>query len=434
MRAVIQPGNPRGRMEAPPSKSMAHRQLILAALCPGITDIDCSSSSKDIEATVSCLEALGARIARTKTGFRVRPIPQNAGRLEPTRGATLDCGESGSTLRFMLPVLCALDCGGSLVGHGRLSERPLEPLYGQLVAHGAQLGPEGSFPLSCKGPLDAGTFALAGNVSSQFITGLLLASAIMRDEVEILVEKPVESLSYINMTLDALASFGIEVSRADVIRGGRAYWQLIPTGTRGLKAPGQLSVEGDWSCGAFWLAAGAVGGGGITVRDLSTQSSQGDRRMATVLAAMGGRVSRSAEAVRVEAGKLAGRTIDVSDIPDLSAPIAAVCAYSKGQSQIVGAARLRLKESDRIETICAALGAMGAGIDSDEDSITIDGRDCLTGGQVDAAGDHRIAMMAAVAAAYASGPTTIHGAECVSKSYPGFFDDFRALGGLAEED
>lgn len=432
MDVTIRPRALSGSLDAIASKSMAHRQLILAALCPQVTDIACATSSQDIEATIRCLEALGARIARTRAGFRVRPIPRRDGHLAPTPDAVLDCGESGSTLRFMVPVLAALGTPGRLVGHGRLAQRPLEPLYGQLVAHGGRLGPQGAFPLSCQGPLRAGTFELAGDVSSQFVTGLLLASTVMGGPVRILVRKPVESLSYVRMTLDALAAFGVDVAQADVAERGADFWELAPAGPGSLSSPGLLAVEGDWSCGAFWLAAAALGGSGIAVRGLSTRSSQGDRQMATVMGAMGARVSTSGQGVAVTARPLSARTIDVSDIPDLSAPIAAVCAFAPGTSRIVGAARLRLKESDRIETICAALSGMGARVSADADSITIQGGPSLAGGQVDAAGDHRIAMMAAIAAAYATGPTTIHGAECVAKSYPGFFQDFRALGGLAE--
>ena len=432
MDLTIHPHPLAGATRAIASKSLAHRALILAALCPQMTDILCPTNSDDIDATVGCLEALGARITRTSAGFRVRPIPREGGRLRPKEVVLLDCRESASTLRFMLPLACALGVDATLDGQGRLAERPLLPLSDELVRHGAVLDWQGRLPLRLSGTLRPGEFRLPGNVSSQYVSGLLLASAALGGPMCVLVEEPVESRSYISMTIDMLASFGAEVEVARRMCGGRPYWSLTPHCEEGLVCPGTLTIEGDWSCGAFWLCAGAIGGDGITLRGLDTASSQGDRAMALALESMGAQVFSKADGVSCRASQLGPCSFDASDTPDLVPPLAVACAFAQGVSRITGVGRLRLKESDRIKTVCLTLRHMGACVNATEDVIEVLGSGRLAGGEVDAAGDHRIAMMAAVAAAYCTGPTTIHAAECVSKSYPAFFDDFRLLGGIVE--
>ena len=219
MNVTVEPGQLTGEVSAPSSKSEAHRLLICAALAPGTTDIDCTTTSEDIDATVGCLEALGARITRTQRGFRVVPVPGTSATdnvPEPVRGALLDCGESGSTLRFLLPVVAALGCDARLTGHGRLPQRPLSPLYEELVAHGAELSPQGQMPLNVGGRLRPGRFSLPGNVSSQYVSGLLLAAPLMGSPVEVLVSEPVESLPYIDITVAALRRFGVGVSEDHV--------------------------------------------------------------------------------------------------------------------------------------------------------------------------------------------------------------------------
>ena len=430
---IIEPKPLSGTIDAIASKSAAHRLLILAALADATCDIDCATTSKDIDATIACLEALGARIARTKNGFRVRPIPQGA----PAGGAdaaatvpTLDCGESGSTLRFMLPVVCALGRPVRLMGHGRLAERPLSPLYEQLVEHGAVLSPAGTLPLEVSGTLAGGTFELPGDVSSQYVSGLLMAAAALPDDVTVLVSEPVESRAYIDMTVSALAAFGVTVDVRATEKSGHALLAYRVSGSARPVSGGAVSVEGDWSNAAFWLSSGACGGT-VGVRGLDLASGQGDRACLAALAAFGARVSTGAGVASVTHDGLRGRTIEASGIPDLVPPLAAVATLCEGTTRIVGAARLRLKESDRLETVRAALTAMGADVTVEDDGLTIRGRGTLAGGEVDAANDHRIAMMAAICGAHATGPTTIHGAECVQKSYPAFFDDFCALGGIA---
>ena len=413
MDVTIHPAPLLGTIPAIASKSMAHRLLIMAALCPGTTDINCNATSRDIDATVSCLEALGARIARTRLGFRVNPLPGTSATdniRQATPGARLDCGESGSTLRFMLPIVAALGRGGSLDGHGRLAERPLSPLYEELVCHGVTLSTRGRLPLEVSGTLLSGRFSIPGNVSSQFVSGLLMAAPLLSAPCEIVVTEPVESRSYIRLTIRALAEFGVDVGVTHET----------------------VTVEGDWSNAAFWLAAGAVAGG-VSVSGLDLASAQGDRAIMACAAAFGARVGRSGNVASTAPDALRGRTIDVRDTPDLVPPLAAIAANAMGTTVIANAGRLRLKESDRLKTVREALSAMGASVDEEPDALVIHGIGPLSGGVVDTANDHRIAMMAAIAGANATGPTTIRGAECVAKSYPRFFEDFRALGGIAEE-
>lgn len=437
MDITIHPHALTGSIRAVASKSAAHRLLVLAALAPTTTNLDCNSSSDDIEATVSCLEALGARIARTRVGFRVKPLPCRTGGDQgfPARsGAVLDCGESGSTLRFLLPVGCALGAQMRLTGHGRLASRPLSPLYEELVAHGARLSEKGRLPLEVAGKLRGGSFFIPGDVSSQYASGLLMAAPLLEGPTSIVVGEPIESRPYIDVTLEALRDFGVKVACArEAGAGGNVRRSVftVPAAAQ-LASPGTAVVEGDWSNSAFWLAAAAMGGD-VAVEGLRMDSPQGDRAVLAALAAFGARVRRGGTSAACAHDHLQGRTIDVSDIPDLVPPLAAVASIAEGSTRIVGAARLRLKESDRLETVCAALAALGADIRVEADGLAVSGRPTLSGGEVDAANDHRIAMMAAIAAAHATGSTTIHGAECVSKSYPRFFEDFTLLGGIAEE-
>lgn len=434
MNVTITPARLEGTVKAPASKSEAHRLLICAALSPQTSDIDCDTTSQDIDATAACLRALGAQVTRTRVGFRVVPIPRDQdGRPRATRGALLDCGESGSTLRFLLPVAAALSCDASLTGHGRLPERPLSPLYEELVAHGSVLGPKGMMPLAVGGSLRAGRFAIAGNVSSQYVSGLLMAAPLLDEPTEVQVSEPVESLPYIDLTIAALREFGVEVTRKKVATPEGGALSLTVSPRPGLVSPGTVTVGGDWSNAAFWLCSAALGNR-IRVTGVNPESVQGDRAVLGALALLGARVSRQPGVVDVSPDDPRGTRLDVRSCPDLVPPLAAVAACSAGTTTITGAARLRIKESDRLETVCACVNALGGRCQTTDDGLVIDGVEKLSGGTVDAANDHRIAMMAAVMATRCEGPVTILGAQCVAKSYPAFFEDYASLGGtLAKE-
>lgn len=409
-----------GTVSAIASKSQAHRFLIAASLSEASTQIICSETSGDIDATARCLGALGAHIAYENGVFMVSPVGR------PVFGERrLDCMESGSTLRFMLPVCCALGAEVSLFMGGRLPSRPLSPLYEELISHGCALSPQGQNPLRVSGQLSGGRYTIPGNISSQYITGLLLALPLLGEDSLIRITGAVESGPYIDMTLAALKAFGVEIRAGEDgfrVRGNQRY-----------KAPVSLCVEGDWSNAAFWLCQGAFSESGVTVTNLDRSSLQGDKAVLKLLERFGAVITFGGHSVTVSRGSLHGIEIDAGDTPDLVPILAAVAAVSTGKTVIRNAARLRIKESDRLATVTETLRALGADITESEDGLVISGKDRLDGGIVSAHGDHRIAMTVAVASAACRGPVTITGAEAVNKSYPGFFKDFAALGGETEE-
>ena len=421
MRIRIEPGPLEGRVEQViASKSVIHRALICAAQAEEPTVLEGMASSADTEATCRCLRALGAETEQEKDCLRVIP-----GKL-PEGERLLDCGESGSTLRFLLPVAAAMGAEAAFTGRGKLAQRPLSPLYEEMQAHGAVLSPQGSFPLQCSGQLRSGRYTLAGNVSSQFFSGLIMALPRLPGDSEIRIAGRLESEPYVRMTEETLERFGIRTERTEdriLIPGGQKY-----------RSPGRLRIEGDWSGAAFWLAAGALSDAGVACGGLNLSSAQGDRAAAEILEAFGAQVTRGPEDMLVKRGRLRGITLDTADIPDLVPVLAVVAAYAEGETRIRHIARLRLKESDRVASVLALLQSLGGQAEAREDEMIIRGTGGLRGGTVNVFGDHRIAMAAAVAAARTETAVTIPGAEAVNKSYPGFFDVFRALGGRADEE
>ena len=434
MQVTLQPMTLAGTVPAIASKSFAHRLLMAAALADRPTVVRCTTRSEDILATVRVLRALGARIEDTGDAFAVTPLRVAGG----VRGATLDCGESGTTERFMLPILAALGLDGAITGHGRLPERPLSPLYDVLVAHGMMLSPQGTFPLTVRGRLPAGDYRMAGNVSSQFVGGLLYALALCPGTSTLTLTDTIESAPYIRMTLDVLSLFGAHIEAADDLRTNRI------TGRETLVTPGTVTVEADWSNAAFWLAAGALtDDAGLTLTGITTESRQGDRKVVDILKAFGAAVSEDREAatLTVRPGVLRGQTIDAAHIPDLVPVLSVVAAAAEGETTFVNAGRLRIKESDRLETTAALLRALGVTVHVGPDTLTVVGRGhhgergTFSGGTVEGANDHRIVMSAAVAALRAEGAVTIRGADAVRKSYPSFFEDAVMLGArLTTED
>lgn len=432
MIATIHPRPLAGTVPAIASKSVAHRMIIAAALANGDTRVRCNTSCEDIDATIRCLTALGARILPVEDGFEVHPVPKSQayGILKAFAGRTLDCGESGSTLRFMLPVACALGADATFTGRGRLGSRPLAPLSDELIAGGCELTGLGGFPLRTRGRLRAGEFKLPGNVSSQYITGLLMAAPLLEGESAVRVTGRIESRPYVNLTIQALKRFGVEVEIVRGIEDGREVTAFLPRGS--YRTPGEAEVEGDWSNAAFWLCAGAMGREPVTVDGLSLSSCQGDRTVLAALSRFGARIGRTTTAATVQPDHLAGYEFSAADVPDLVPVLAAVASVSAGTTRIRDCARLRIKESDRLETVRAGLSELGARVSIEGDDLVIEGVEVLAGGAVDAHDDHRIAMMAAVAATRCAGDVRIEGAEAVDKSYPLFFEHYRALGGDVE--
>lgn len=414
MTVTIHPGQAAGTLPAIPSKSAAHRLLICAALADQPTTLACPQSSQDIDATAACLTALGADIQREAAGFHVTPVNRAAA----PRDCLLPCGESGSTLRFLLPVAGALGVRASFLLQGRLGQRPMEPLVGQLQAQGCRIEqtPE---RLTISGQLQPGQFTLPGDVSSQFISGLLLALPLLGAESRLSVTGTVESAGYIAMTLRALSAFGLTPEQ-------KAWHFTLPP--QGFHSPGTAPVEGDWSNAAPWLCMGVLAGTGVALTGLDPDSLQGDRGVCQVLDAMGGGIRWAGGTVQASPAPLHPVEIDARNIPDLVPVLAATAALIPGETRILHAARLRLKESDRLTTTAQTLNALGGQVRETEDGLVIQGKPSLPGGQVDAQGDHRIAMAAAVASAGCTGSVTVTGAQAVEKSYPGFWRDLEALG------
>jgi len=411
----ITPAPLAGAIPAIPSKSDAHRLLICAALSDGPTELALSQSSQDIDATVNCLRALGAGVERTEGGLRVSPIEKVPG------FPALDCGESGSTLRFLLPVAAALCDRARFTGRGRLPERPLSPLIEALSAHGVRFDAE-KLPLTVTGRLQSGRFPLSGGVSSQFVTGLLLALPALAGDSEIHLTTPLQSAPYVDITLHALNRFGIAVERS-----GNGFF--VPGGQR-FCSPGAVKVEGDWSNAAFFLCAGAISGE-VAVTGLNLCSPQGDRRIVELLRRFGAEVAESENSVTVRRSSLTGCEIDIDETPDLLPVLAVVAAFAKGETRFVNAARLRLKESDRLASTAQLINALGGEAKELPDGLIVRGKKPV-GGRVHSFHDHRIAMAAAVAAAGCEKPVIIEDAGAAAKSYPAFYADYAELGGILD--
>lgn len=395
MDITITPGKLSGSVTVIPSKSQAHRLLICAAFADQETLLHCPQTNRDMDATAECLNALGASIRTTGTGYHITPaktVPKTA---------HLNCHDSGSTLRFLLPIAGALGVDATFHLEGRLPQRPLSPLWEEMERMGCTLSRPTLDTIRCQGKLQPGPYALDGSISSQFFTGLLLAFPLISGESHIQTIGKLESKPYVTMTLDAMKAFGVSGENMTV-SGGMGY-----------RSPKEMTVEGDWSNGAFFLAAQALGSD-LDVCGLSPDSSQGDRAAARWIPAL-----------------KTHQTIPAGDIPDL-VPILSVVAACHQGAVFTDIRRLRLKESDRVSSILAMLTALGGRGEATENTLTVYGTN-LVGGRVDSCNDHRIAMSAAIGATVCKETVTILGAECVQKSYPRFWEEFNRLGGNYEQ-
>ena len=414
MNIVIEPSPLKGEIAAIPSKSVAHRMLICAALADGPTTLRIPKTSDDIDATADCLRALGAAITVNNEDYIVEPIAQ----IENI--PLLDCGESGSTLRFLLPVAAAAADRCRFDGHGRLPERPLSDLTDAMKEHGVSFDGE-KLPFTIGGRLRGGIYRLPGNVSSQYITGLLLALPLCEEDSVIELTTALESASYIDITLSVLKTFGITVHC-------ERNRYIIP-GKQVFRSPGTLPVEGDWSNAAFFLTAAALNND-ITMTGLNPNSAQGDRKIIALLEQLGAVTQKDNGRLTLRSDELKGCTIDIQDTPDLLPVLSVAAAFAQGKTTFINAARLRLKESDRLASSAAMIENLGGRAEVGEDELTVYGTG-LIGGTVESCNDHRIAMSAAVAATRCSKPVTILNAEAVKKSYPGFYNDYNKTGGKA---
>lgn len=428
MNVTITPGKLYGEIDAMPSKSHAHRVLIAQKLAQlqgqhKPDSLIIPEFSEDISATKRCLAQLD------------NDVPY------------LDCGESGSTLRFMLPVAMALKSEAIFAGSGKLPQRPVSPLKEEMEAHGCTFHTANSDNsnnsdntreiFTVRGRLICGDYMLPGNISSQFITGLLFALPILNGDSSITITTPLESSGYVAMTLDVLSDFGINIS-AEYSAEGFPVYKI--SGGQTYMEPDGLYIEGDWSNSAFWLACGALGGD-ITCHGLRLTSSQKDKAILNILEEMGAQTEitsgvngTASVSCRNPEGYLKGIHEDVSQTPDLVPVMAAVMALAEGSSLITGAERLKIKESDRLLTVFRLISGLGGDITYGGTGLSLTGMPAMQGGEADSFNDHRIAMAAAVASCGCISPVTIHNAEAVRKSYPDFFKDFTMLGGKLSTD
>ena len=413
MLARIQPSRLQGSVTVPPSKSMAHRALLCAGLAAGTTQIQGILPSQDMEATCRALTALGASIARQGSLARVQGV---AGRPKVPQGP-VDCGESGSTLRFLIPAFALASAPARLTGRGRLPQRPLGP-YGAIF-HGQGLPfAQDETGVSFQGPLAPGDYGLPGDVSSQFISGLLFALPLLPGDSHIRIQPPFESRGYVNMTLQVMDAFGVQAAFLDGLT-------LHVPGNQRFTAPAApFLVEGDDSQAAFFLTLDAILGD-VSVAGLSLHSIQGDRVMGEILARCGhvpGQPPRP----------LAPFVADLGDCPDLGPILMTLGLFCRGESRLVNAGRLRLKESDRGTAMAQELSKLGGQASLAGDEIRIRQSRLRPGPALSSHGDHRIAMALAVAALGARIPADIQGAEAVEKSYPDFWKDLAAIGARVE--
>lgn len=407
---------PSGTVNVPPSKSDVHRAIICAAMANGVSRISPVALSNDIKATIGCIKALGAEAVLENNVLTV-----DGTNMYKNKTALLDCGESGSTLRFFIPIAAVGNVNATFVGKGKLPQRPIGIFTEALPKAGTVCKTEGGLPLEIKGQLKSGIFEIPGNVSSQFITGLLLALPILEGDSEIVLTSPLESVGYIAMTIRTMKQFGVNIQATENgwhIKGGQTYKSC------------NYTTDGDWSQAAFFMVLGAIGGK-VTVKGVAKDSTQGDKKCAEILAEFGAKVTQRDNEVTVEKGDLKAITIDASQIPDL-VPVLSVCAaFAEGTTKIINAERLRIKECDRLKATAELLNNLGGKVKELSDGLEITGVSSLKGGNVNGYNDHRIVMSAAVCAARSDEDITATFAMSINKSYPDFYIDYNSIGGKA---
>lgn len=416
----INPTKLEGQVKIPPSKSVCHRALICASLSSGVSNITNVDFSEDIEATCEALKSLGVIIEKGNNSLSIKGNSNLY-----VKKPNVHCFQSGSTLRFLIPLAATLGEEITFTGDGKLVERPLNVYYDIFKSQKIYYKTEGGkLPLTINGKLKSGDYRVRGDVSSQFVTGLLFALPLLSGDSKIEITTELESKSYVDITIDMLGKFGVCVD-------GSSYREFIIKGNQTYKEV-DCNIEGDFSQVAFWLVMGALGKG-ITCMGLDTDSLQGDRIIVHILKDMGVEIEEKENCIEVNPSKTTGVVIDVSQCPDLVPVLAALASVSHGTTEIINAARLRIKESDRLKAITSELNKIGAEVIEKEDSLIIHGKENLKGGNVTSWKDHRIAMALAAVSSKCTEPLVIEGAECVKKSYPGFWEDFRSLGGEIDE-
>ncbi|MCL2014279.1 MAG: 3-phosphoshikimate 1-carboxyvinyltransferase [Oscillospiraceae bacterium] len=440
MTVTFSPAKFAGEIIPPPSKCYTHRAMICAALAKGKSRISNIIFSDDMNATIDALRTIGAKI-ETSDGYcditgigDMETLPQNV---------NINCRESGSTLRFMMPVCAALGINAAFTGHGKLPSRPLDPYFSAMGPKGVNFNFNGKIP-SISGRLNRGDFILTGDVSSQFFTGLFFALPLVSGGSTVEVTGNLESLPYLEITRDTLRAFGIEIYKDNPVGANSTARWIIPGNKKYEKC--DYNVERDFSSAAFFAVAGAVSadnGDGIKIMGMNKNSIQGDKAVFDIISECGARVSFSAGTDPHESryivkppsdGKLKPFNVNASDIPDLVPILAVLASFCEGTSLITGAKRLKIKESDRLSAISDVINNLGGEVIPNEDGLLIRGAAKLKGGRCDSHNDHRIAMSAAIMAAGCEAPSELFGAQAVRKSYPDFFKDYKKLGGTCYAD
>ena len=421
----VYPSKLEGSIKVPPSKSMAHRAIICASLSDGKSKIDNIDYSDDIIATIEGMKALGANIIKKGDSLEVEGIYSSSLNRKVER--VIDCNESGSTLRFLVPIALLIPGKSKFIGRGNLGKRPLKTYYEIFDKQGIKYSYENEkLNLDVEGNLKGGEFYVEGNVSSQFITGLLFTLPLLKEDSKIVITTEMESKGYIDLTLSAMKEFGIDIINNDyrefIIKGNQKYTSR------------DYRVEGDYSQGAFFLCANALGND-IEVKDLSLKSLQGDKEVVDILERMGVEFINSENGIRSKVkNEINSTIIDGSQCPDIIPVLAATAALAKGRTEIINASRLRIKECDRLAAVNSELSKLGVNVVENEDGLIIDGIDSLDGGiEVWSHKDHRIAMTLAIIATRCKNPIIIKDYECIAKSYPNFFEDYKMLGGKVDE-
>lgn len=417
---MINPSKLSGKVQVPTSKSACHRAVICAGLSNGISNISNVVFSEDVEATCEAMKNLGVRIKKEKDSLQVRGLEK----LKPVN-SSMDCSESGSTLRFLIPIGATTGEKLTFKGKGKLIERPLKCYYNIFDEQKLKYdNAGGKLPLTIKGKLKSGEYKIRGDVSSQFISGLMFALPLLDGDSKIIITTELESKPYVDLTMDMLKNYGIQIENKE-------YKEFIIRGNQNYKSS-DCEVEGDYSQAAFWLAAGLLGND-IVCEGLDINSLQGDKAILNIIESMNGKISIEGNKVKAIPSKTKGTIIDASQCPDLVPVLTSLAALSEGTTEIVNAARLRIKESDRLSAISTELNRLGADIEEREDGLIIRGKESLKGGEVQSWNDHRIAMALAVASIKCTEPVIIKDASCVKKSYPDFWQHFRTLGGNIDE-
>lgn len=403
-----------GTLDIISSKSDIHRCIICAALSDKPTKIRFTGLSKDIITTVECVKMLGAKAEFLDGCITVIPCDKSM----IMQGLTLDCAESGSTARFLLPIAAAICKNVTLVGSGRLPERPFSPLCDSLKMGGAVFSSD-KLPITVSTNVKrGGVYEIPGNISSQYISGLLLMLPLFPEGGEVRITTPLESAGYVDMTVDTMTKFGIKIEKSE------NSYKVLPN--QNYTSPHEIRSQGDWSSAAFWLCADALGAN-VVLSGLDESCPQGDRKVIEILEKFGAKKIVTEEGLLIEAGRLHGVEIDASNIPDLVPVLSVVACAARGKTRIYGAKRLRLKESDRLETTRDFLTRLGADVTVTDDGLEIEGKGKLDGGTVVGHNDHRIVMSSAVCSLICKNQVIIEGAQAVEKSYTTFFSDFDRL-------